>query len=264
MVVVLLVVSGLTFAHASDEEPAFDEHAALQVSQAALGREIGGYSFVSSENEAVSLHDLRGQPLVISMIYTSCHHFCPMITESLYRAVEGARDVLGDDAFTVVTIGFDTRYDTPRHMAAYASSRGIDLPNWMFLSASDQVIADLSEDTGFQFFDAPFGYEHLAQISVVDADGKIYTQVYGTWFEPPALIEPLKDLLFGGNGSLVSIEGVVDRIRLWCTVYDPRSDRYLFDYSIFVGLFIGAMILASVGFILARNMWRLWRPGASG
>ncbi len=246
----------------ADEE--FDEHAALAVSQAAIGREVGNYDLMSSDNTEVDLRQFRGKPLIVSMIYTSCHHFCPMITESLYRAVDGARDVLGEDSFTVVTVGFDTRYDTPKRMAAYSRSRGIDLPGWIFVSASEQAVGELTEDTGFIFQDSPYGYDHLAQVTLIDATGKIYTQVYGTAFEPPALIEPLKDLLFDRNGSLASLDGLLDRIRLFCTVYDPRQDRYKFDYSIFVGLFIGAMILLAIAFVLARNIIRLWRPGTTG
>jgi protein SCO1/2 len=243
----------------------FDEASALEVSQAALGREIRSYSFETASGEAIDLDRLRGKPVVISMIYSSCYHFCPLITESLYRAVSGARDALGDDEFTVLSIGFDTDYDTPKRMAAYASSRGIDLPNWYFVSAAPETVSRLSEDTGFLYYEASWGgFEHLAQVSVIDQQGRVFAQVYGTEFEPPALIEPLKDLIFGRDAATVSLEGLIDRIRLFCTIYDPRSDRYHFDYSIVVGLIIGSLVLGSIGFVLGRNAWRLWRDGTPG
>ena len=49
------------------------------------------------------------------------------------------------------------------------------------------------------------------------------------------------------------------RSRLFCTLYDARSERYYFDYSVFIGLIIGAGILGFMAFIILRNVWRLWR-----
>jgi len=53
-------------------------------------------------------------------------------------------------------------------------------------------------------------------------------------------------------------------VRLFCTIYDPRSGEYYFDYSIFIGFFIGFFILSSMLFILLRNLWRLWREERAG
>jgi protein SCO1/2 len=259
-----LAASSTVFAHEAQPDEEFDQDKALTQSQAVLGAEIGNYTFTASTGDPIDLSRFRGKPLVVSMIYTSCNHFCPLITESLHRAVSGAREVFGDEAFTVVTIGFDTRYDTPRRMRSYAASRGIDLPNWHFASGIEAAVAAISRDTGFQYLDAPWGYEHLAQVSVIDAEGRVFHQVYGTSFEPPALIEPLKDLVYGRNAQNVSLDGLLDRIRLFCTVYDPRRDRYHFDYSIFVGIAIGALVLSGIGLVVGRNAWRLWRPGSLG
>jgi protein SCO1/2 len=70
--------------------------------------------------------------------------------------------------------------------------------------------------------------------------------------------------VYGRNAQNVSLDGLLDRIRLFCTVYDPRRDRYHFDYSIFVGIAIGALVLSGIGLVVGRNAWRLWRPGSLG
>nr|MBC8242255.1 hypothetical protein [Alphaproteobacteria bacterium] len=44
--------------------------------------------------------------------------------------------------------------------------------------------------------------------------------------------------------------------RLFCTLYDPAAQRYRFDYSVFIGFFIGLAALTTVGSILVRNLWR--------
>jgi len=47
----------------------------------------------------------------------------------------------------------------------------------------------------------------------------------------------------------------MDGLRLLCTVYDPSSGRYRFDYSIFVGGTIGAICLLGIAVFLVRS-WR--------
>ena len=65
-------------------------------------------------------------------------------------------------------------------------------------------------------------------------------------------------MAYGQAAGLTSFAGIVKRIRLFCTVYDPKRDGYRFDYSIFVGGTIGAVSLAVIGFILFRA-WRRQR-----
>ena len=77
-------------------------------------------------------------------------------------------------------------------------------------------------------------------------------KIYGGGFAPTAFVEPLKELVYGRRGNLVSISGMVNRIRLFCTVYSPAADRYRFSYGIFVALIIGFASLAGTGFVLIR------------
>ncbi len=94
---------------------------------------------------------------------------------------------------------------------------------------------------------------------MLDADGKIYRQVYGMNFDTPLLVEPLKELVFGTPKAASFLESLGNRIKLFCTVYDPATDRYRFDYSIFVGGLIGLTGLGFVTFLVVRE-WRRKRP----
>jgi protein SCO1/2 len=251
-------------AGANEKPSSTDPEAAIAYSQAAVGRQIGDFTLVDPNGRDVHLAEYRGRPLVINLVYTSCNDTCPTVVETLYRAVSAAQDALGADSFAIATIGFDAAHDSPSRMRAYATSHGISLPNWRFLSAEADTIERLTDKLGFIFFESPQGFDHLAQISVVDANGRIYRHVYGADFEVPALVEPLKDLVFGRGGPPTSIAGIVDRIRLFCTIYDPASGRYRFDYSIFASILGTGLGLLAVGFVLVRAILRLRRREASG
>ena len=254
--------AGPEAAHAhGDEALSVDETTALTASRAAIGRTLRDASFLDAERRAVRLADLRGRPVVVNLIYTACIQTCPLIVGSLRNAVTAAEGALGVDGFSVVTIGFDTVRDTPRRMRAYARERGIDAPNWHFLSADAETIHRLTEDLGFVYFRSPKGFDHLAQITLIDGEGVVRRQIYGETFEPPALVEPLKELALGRSADLTDLDGIIERVRIFCTFYDPLSGRYRFDYSIIIGIAIGAASLLAVGGVLAREWWR-GRPGS--
>ncbi len=238
----------------------FEKSSALVTSQGAIGHVTGDYTFYDRQQRKVLLSSYRGKPLIISLIFTSCHHICPTTTQNLANVVKLAQEVLGEDSFNIVSIGFDVQNDTPDAMRNFAIQQGVDeIPGWEFLSADAPTINALTGELGFQFFPSAGGFDHLIQTSLIDAEGAVYRQVYGTKFNTPLLVDPLKELVFGRpvKGSLVT--SIHNRIRLFCTVYDPASGRYIFDYSLFVGMIIGFIILISISIWLVRE----WRKSAT-
>jgi len=238
----------------------YDKDTALQLSQAAIGKSLGDYRFKAADGSEVSLHDYRGTPLLISMIFTSCHHICPTTTKHLLDASEAAQEVLGENSFEIVSIGFDTTNDSPQAMQSFARQQGIDADNWRFLSATPEAIAALSQDLGFQFFPSPRGFDHLIQTSMIDRQGRVYSQVYGMEFELPSLVEPLKQLVLNRPESAGHpISGLVDRVRLFCTVYNPATGRYEFDNSLFFQIAAGFIVVFGISFYLIREARRARR-----
>lgn len=233
----------------------YDREKALAFSQSVLNRTLGHFQFTNQDKRTVDITDYRGKPLIISLVYTSCHHICPTLTTNLARVVEIAQEALGENSFSVVTIGFDTAVDSPERMRLFARERKIDMPQWNFLSTDQDTIEDFSGQTGFIFFKSAKGFDHLTQTTLLDADGRIYRQIYGIDFEPQQLIEPLKDLVFGKRSESSLVENLFNNIRLFCTIYDPHSGRYEFDYSIFISIGMGIVILGSMGTYLVRA-WR--------
>ena len=248
-------------ARTPSDRDAVDEDEALAVSQSAIGRTVGDYAFTDRLHRSVRMADFRGKPLIVSLIYTGCADICPMVSETLSDAIEVARDALGEDSFRIVTVGFDARNDTPERMRAFARAHGLAREDWRFLSADADTVDRLATDLGFLFFASPKGFDHLSQTTVVDAEGRVYRQIYGAGFETPQLVEPLKQLVFGRSADLASWSGIVNKVRLFCTIYDPASDRYKFDYSIFISIIMGSLSLGGILFVLIRGWLRNRRLG---
>ncbi len=217
--------------------------AALRASQAAIGRSTGDHQFTDQHGRPLSLADLRGRPLALSLVYTSCYDICSSLTLYLRDAVRVGRETLGPQGFSVLTVGFDTAHDSPERMRIFALDRGVNDPDWHLVSADAATIRRLTDEVGFTWVASPTGFDHVAQVSILDADGKVVRQVYGQDFAPPALVEPLKALVLGRTLERVSVRSLIDRVRLYCSVYDPALARYRFDYSMLAGAIPILMVL---------------------
>lgn len=263
MAFVLSVLSpDYAFATAStpkrDVSPEVDE--GLIFSQSVIGKTVGDVDLKDSSSRKIKLSDLRGKPLIISPIYTGCQYACTVITTRLADAIDVARDAMGEGSFNVLTVGFDTANDTVSRMRNYAASRGVlNIKGWHFVSGDKVTVKRLMEDIGFSYKVAPWGFDHIAQVTLLDADGKVYRQVYGENFGTPHLVEPIKELVFGTEKAFSSLSDLIKSVQLYCTIYDPSADRYKFDYSLFFQILAGVLIL-TIGFaFLGREFISQWR-----
>ncbi|MBF0152381.1 MAG: SCO family protein [Magnetococcales bacterium] len=241
----------------TDERTLPDNDVAIRISQAVLGNKLDPLPFLDQEGRRVTLGDFLGKPLVISLIFTSCSTSCLVTTRFLSEVVEKARSALGETSFNVVTIGFDPAFDTPSTMAAFARRQGITSGSWKFLSSDAPTLESLTRQLGFTYMRSTRGFDHMTQATIVDAQGKIYRQVYGDVFEVPLLVAPLKELILGRPAPQESLlAGLTRQVRLFCTVYDPKRDVYRFDPSLFVGMLIGGSIILGGFFLLIRELRR--------
>jgi protein SCO1/2 len=65
------------------------------------------------------------------------------------------------------------------------------------------------------------------------------------------LVEPLKRLLRGDSIASGTLGGLIESVRLFCTIYDPTTGRYRFDYSLVVDIVAGVLALGMVGVAIA-------------
>ncbi len=230
---------------------AIDPDAALAASRAAIGSEPRPHAFTDTTGRRVTLADFRGRPLVVSFVYTGCSQVCPTTTRFLAKAVREARRVVGTEAFDVVSIGFNIPSDNPVSMRVFARQNAIDDPRWKFLTPDAGVPEALARDFGFTYAPASGGFDHLTQVTLLDASGRVYAQLYGESFDLPMLIRPLRALALDEPVPLQSLAAVVDRVRLLCTVYDPITGGYRLDWRLFIEIGVGLSCLAlTLGFVV--------------
>jgi protein SCO1/2 len=251
---VLAIVAACVVAPAA----ALDYDAAMNASQAAVGRSLDDYAFTDGDGRRVRLADFRGKPLVVSFIYTGCGQVCPTTTKFVDRAVRQADRELGDGAFRVASIGFNLPFDNPAAMRNFAREQGIDRRDWRFLSPDPGSVDALTRDFGFTYAANAGGFDHVAQLTLVDANGRIARQFYGETFDPSLLTSSLRAVAAGERPPLASVTDVLDRVRILCSVYDPSTGKYRLDYALFIEIFAGLTVLGAIAHYLLRE-WRRQR-----
>mgnify|MGYP000992330235 FL=1 len=234
-----------------------DENAAFERSQAVVGKPMQNFVLLDRDGKPVELSRYKGKPLLVNFVYTACFQVCPTTTRNLQKAVAETVNVMGADRFNIVTIGFNQPFDSPQAMKDFAKRYGLDLPNWEFLSPAQAIVNDVTQGFGFSFVATAAGFDHLNQITLVDAEGIIVRQVYGEKFTPKDLAEPLKLLI---TGSAIppernTVKELMERVRILCSVYDPVAGRYRTNYSVY---FMIAGFITFMCFLvyMSINVWR--------
>ncbi len=244
-----------------------DERAALKLSQAAIGTSVGDHVLLDREQRPTPLSKYRGKPLLVNFVYTACFNVCPTTTKNLQDAVEGTVSVLGADRFNIVSIGFNQPFDSPQAMKTFAQQYGIRLPNWEFLSPAAAIVDELTQNFGFSYIATSAGFDHMNQVTMVDAQGKIFRQVYGEKFTAEDLAEPLKAMITGAPipPQTNTLEEIIDRVRILCSVYDPITGKYRTNYSVYFMIagfvtFMIFMIWMIFGFMRGHRASKI-KPG---
>jgi protein SCO1/2 len=239
----------------ADGVPRLDERSALQASQAVIGTTPADFTLLDRSERPVRLAAYRGKPLLVSFIYTGCFTVCPTQTRTLHEAVRGLDRMLGPDQFNVVSIGFNQPFDTPEAMRAFAAQHRIDYPNWEFLSPHARHVEALTRAFGFSRVQTPAGFDHVVGVTVLDAEGRIHSQVYDDRLDTQALGSVLRELILGAPpaGGLLSLDEILDRVRILCTVYDPETGEYRYDWALLLEVGGGLGFFLTVGVYLWRE-----------
>jgi len=255
----LLLALGLAVATAvtpaTAGEGTLDRAEAIRISQAVIGQQPANYTLLDRHGKPVRLSDYRGKPLLVSFIYTGCFQVCPTTTRMLHEAVQDLGRLVGYDKFNVVSIGFNQPFDAPEAMRAFAAQNGINAPNWEFLSPHRSIVEPLTRDFGFSYVANAAGFDHVLSVTLLDGEGRIYSQIYGDSLTPNQLGEPMRELMRGAPlPPTLNLDDLIERVKILCTVYDPKTGQYRYDYGLFMELAGGAIFF----FFMFGYLGREW------
>jgi protein SCO1/2 len=130
----------------------------------------------TQNNETIQLKELKGEVLVMVMIYTSCQAACPRLVADMRNI--GKKVDTKDVRYVLVSI--DPEVDTPEVLKAFAIENEMDTDEWTFLQGTVDDVREFSNVLAVKYKQiSPLDFSHSNIISVFDKAGVLYHQQEG-------------------------------------------------------------------------------------
>ena len=139
------------------------------------------------------LADLRGEPVLISMFYSSCEMVCPLIFETLRLTIAQA-GAPARAQVKVLMVSFDPARDSVAQLKRTAVSHSVDA-HWTLARADDSGARKIAAVLGVQYRRLASGeFNHSSVILLLDRDGQIHTRSALLGSADPKLVQAIRQL----------------------------------------------------------------------
>ncbi len=140
------------------------------------GAEMPRFTLTDQSGRRISLDTFRGQPFVVTFVFTRCPvpNFCPRMSnnfEELQAAIKTGSGTLAKTQLLSVTL--DPNYDTPKVLSDYAAFHHANPKIWTFATGDDKEIDALTR--AFSVYRRTEGgtISHGLATALINRDGKI-------------------------------------------------------------------------------------------
>jgi protein SCO1 len=117
----------------------------LRLPHGLVGTDLGkapapSFSLTDQNGQQVSLDQFRGQPVVVTFLYTHCPDACPLIADELRQA----SDQLGADGsrVAILAVSTDPRHDDRASAVSFGQTHNMD-GRWHYLLGSPDQLAPI-------------------------------------------------------------------------------------------------------------------------
>lgn len=133
----------------------------------------------NQDNQSLTLLDLKGDVLVVVMIYTSCASACPRLVSDM-RNIEKNIPEAQKEKVKMVFVSIDPKTDTPQKLKAFAKENQMNNDQWVFLTGSESDTREFAAVLAMSYKQiSPMDFSHSNIISVFDKQGVLVHQQEG-------------------------------------------------------------------------------------
>jgi len=156
---------------------------------------------VDQNGNSVALTSLKGKPMVVDFIYTSCPGPCLMETAKLANVALRLGSDIGSKV-TIVSISVDPEHDGPKQLLDYSRQQGADEKGWYFLTGGpaevDQALAGFKLSRQVEP-DGSVG--HLVDMMLIGPDGRLIREYNGEVVKAQDIVDDVKKTLNKGGAA---------------------------------------------------------------
>lgn len=153
----------------------------------------------TQNNKRIELKDLKGDVLVMVMIYTTCKAACP-------RLVADMRNIhanVNDETTKYILVSIDPETDTPERLKEFAIENQMDNDQWTFLQGTVDDVREFSNVLAVKYKKiSPLDFSHSNIISVFDQQGVMVHQQEGLGVDNKETVDEIMKLSKKVNASM--------------------------------------------------------------
>jgi len=137
------------------------------------------------------LDERRGQPMLVSMFYTSCQSVCPMLIDAL-RDTQRQLTPSEQEHLGLLVVSFDPVRDTVAVLKHTYDERGLD-SHWSLARTDAATTRKLAAVLGIQYRALADGdFNHTTVLLLLDARGRIVARTSKLGNADPAFLKQVK------------------------------------------------------------------------
>ncbi len=131
-------------------------------------------ALINQKEQAVHLDDLRGKVIVLTGVYASCGHTCPLILTQAKNAIAKLSDAERAD-LRVIAVTLDAENDSPGVLSTLAEGQGLETPLYNLVTGEVAEVERTLDAIGIaRERDPETGViNHASQFILIDRAGKV-------------------------------------------------------------------------------------------
>jgi protein SCO1/2 len=177
------------------QPPAGQPTASVHIPQP--GDDVPDFRLINQSGKNISLHQYRGETLLLTLIYTRCPFpdFCPRVSHE-FAAID--RQILADPArygkTHLLSISFDPTHDTPKILRSYGldcagSKDPATFRHWEFTAIPESELPKFANYFAFTYKEEDGIITHSLSTAVIAPDGKIFRWYHGADWQASDLLK---------------------------------------------------------------------------
>lgn len=152
-------------------------------------------TWTNQEGRELELKELRGDVLVMVMIYTSCKAACPRLVADM-RHIRERVNTEHKERVKYVLVSIDPETDTPERLKEFAKENQMDDNQWVFLRSSEENTREFAAVLAVNYKKiTPIDFSHSNIISVFNTEGELVYQQEGLGINYDNTVDKIKEEL---------------------------------------------------------------------
>jgi protein SCO1 len=160
------------------------------------GERVPDFPLLNQDNKRIHLSQYKGEPLLLTFIYTRCPipDFCPRTSSNfaeIHRQLELSPSTKNKPH--LLTISFDAEFDTPAVLRSYAERymHPAKYQEWEFATGSPEEIKKITGYFGLSYWKESNQIVHTLVTALISSDGRLERLYKGKEWTPKQALADL-------------------------------------------------------------------------